>query len=99
MSSSVGHVSRKAGNTGRFIATESAIGRVAKRTSTANAAAGADVGVGGRDGTAAWTAPHGEGAAHGLHAVEGAVAGDSAGARRSTPGFLELLTAPATGST
>src|SRR5437867_12339229 len=54
----------------------------AKRTSAAIAAAGADVGGGGGDGTAAWTAPHGEGAAHGLHAVEGAVAGNSAAAPR-----------------
>src|ERR1043166_5953200 len=42
---------------------------------SANPPAGADLGGGGGDGTAAWTALHHEGAANGLHAVEEAVAG------------------------
>ena len=93
----MGHVPRKDSDTGRFIPTEPAITRVAKRASAAIAAARADVGGGGRDGTAAGITPHGEGAAAGLHAVEGAVASDSAAASRGGSGVPGTVTAPATG--
>src|SRR6266540_3344838 len=87
VNSTVGHVPRKDSDTGRFITTEPAITRVAKLASAAIAVARADVGRGGRDGTATGATPHGEGSAAGLHAFEGAVASDSAAASRGGPGF------------
>ena len=70
--------------TRRFIATEP-FRRVAQRES-AKPAAGADLGGGGGDGSAAWTGLHQQGAANGLLAVEEALAGwhatVSAGAAR-----------------
>src|SRR5438105_6484005 len=86
-----GHGPRKDSGTRRFVATEPAVRRVAQREPAAEPAAGADLGGGGGDGAAAWTSPHQQGAAHGLLAVEEAIAGwhatGSAGAAR-IPGVV-----------
>ena len=64
---------------------------MAEREPTANPVARADVGGCGGNGATPWTALHHEGTAHGLHAVEEAVAVGTEAPRQ--PAFLELLAA------